>query len=253
MNNEIKKKIIEAGIEFYEIENDSRITRYKSWYYCHKAFKEAMVNKENGEKIDIDYLCFQLSTYLASWGMYRNSFLLWRDYKVHFEVIYNVILKKKYKSLWDIEVVEYKDEENIKLLEELINDIRKHYEPIRDDVYNFLKKDIKKDNGLTDTFISKILLGTIACVPAYDRYFKTGIHCLNISGRNLITESIKKIADNETVEDVLEEMSKKYSDNYPQMKLLDSCFWQLGYNIEKEKKKEKNKKNEKHEKYEKQA
>ena len=82
----------------------------------------------------------------------------------------------------------------------------------------------------------------MACAPAYDSYFKIGIHSLNISGRNLIAESIRKLAKNEIVEDVLEEMSKKYSDNCPQMKLLDSCFWQLGYNIEKEKKKEKHKK-----------
>lgn len=224
-------EIIKAGIEFYETEDKQGITRYKSWNHCHKAFKEAKEKKKLEER-DIDYLCLQLSTYLASWGMFRNSFLLWCDYKVHEDVIKNVILNKKYSELWDIKIDNYN--EHISKLSKLIKEIRDHYEPIREEVYNFLEKTIKKDNGLTDTLISKILLGTMACVPAYDRYFISAVRKTKITTGVFNSDSIKKLVNNEVIKDILTEIPKKYSDEYPQMKLLDSCLWQYGYNLEKD-------------------
>ena len=109
MDDKIIKEIVNSGKKFYETANDPRATRYKSWDHCHNAFKEAKEAKEKGKQIDIDYLCLQLSTYLASWGMFRNSFLLWCDYKVHEDVIKDVILNKEYSELWDIKIDEYND------------------------------------------------------------------------------------------------------------------------------------------------
>ena len=224
-------EIIEDCIKFYEIEEKKGITRYKSWEHCHNAFKKAK-EKKKLEENDIDYLCLQLSTYLASWGMFRNSFLLWCDYKVHTNVIKDVILNKKYSELWDIKLNNYND--HISKLSDLIKDIKEHYEPIRKNVYKFLEKDMKTDNGLTDTLISKILLGTMACVPAYDRYFVLAVRKINITTGMFNTESIKKLINNEIVNEILKNIPKKYSDKYPQMKLLDSCLWQYGYNLEKD-------------------
>lgn len=226
-------EIIKAGIEFYETEDKQGITRYKSWDHCHKAFKAAK-EKEILEESDIDYLCLQLSTYLASWGMFRNSFLLWCDYKVHTNVIKDVILNKEYSELWDIEIDNYN--EYIDKLNGLIKNIRNHYEPIREYIYKFSQKELKNDNGLTDTLISKILLGTMACVPAYDRYFILAVRKTNITTGVFNADSIKKLVNNDIVKHILKGVPKKYSDKYPQMKLLDSCLWQYGYNLEKDEK-----------------
>ena len=163
--------------------------------------------------------------------MFRNSFLLWCDYKVHEDVIKDVILNKEYSELWDIKIDNYN--EYISKLSKIIKEIRDRYEPIREEVYNFLEKAIKNDNGLTDTLISKILLGTMACVPAYDRYFISAVRKTKITTGVFNPESIKKLVNHEIVKDIVKKMPKKYSDKYPQMKLLDSCLWQYGYNLEK--------------------
>ena len=46
--------------------------------------------------------------------------------------------------------------------------------------------------------------------------------------------SIEKLVDNKNTKEILENLIKEYP-NYPQMKLLDSCLWQYGYNLEKNK------------------
>ena len=244
MDDKIIKEFVNAGKKFYEIANDPRATRYKSWDHCHDAFKEAKKAKEKGKQIDIDYLCLQLSTYLASWGMFRNSFLLWHDYKVHEDVIKKVILNKNYSDLWDIKIDEYNDD-NIDLLNKLINNIKDCYINKRNYVIEY-KKDVleqkrkeKKSNEensdeyLSDTLISKILLGTMACVPAYDKYLISAVRKTKITTSVFSSKSIKKLVNNENIKEILEEMIKEYS-NYPQMKLLDSCLWQYGYNLEKD-------------------
>lgn len=248
MDDKIIKEIVNAGKKFYETANDPRATRYKSWDHCHNAFKEAKEAKEKGKQIDIDYLCLQLSTYLASWGMFRNSFLLWCDYKVHEDVIKDVILNKEYSELWDIKIDEYNDS-NIELLNGLIDKIKKCYTNKRNDVIEY-KKDVleqklkeeksneknsdeeNSDEYLSNTLISKILLGTIACVPAYDRYFISAVRKTKITTGIFNLRSIEKLVDNKNTKEILENLIKEYP-NYPQMKLLDSCLWQYGYNLEK--------------------
>ena len=63
--------------------------------------------------------------------MYRgSSFLLQKDYKIHKNVI-KEIMNKKYNALWGIKVNEYKKEENQLILEELVESIKKIYNEIR--------------------------------------------------------------------------------------------------------------------------
>ena len=116
------KYIISCGDEFYK-ESNKKNSRYKSWEYCYSIFYEAHKRKNIDEEY-LDYLCLNLAFYLASWGMYRgSSFLLHRDYKVHKEVILE-LLKEEYKELFGIEVNKYKDEKNRVLLQRLYEKIK---------------------------------------------------------------------------------------------------------------------------------
>ena len=120
INNITKKDIISAGKKYYKIDNDKRRTRFKACNHCHEVFKEARKKYIKKEEIDIEYLCLQLSAYLASWGMYRNSFILWSDYKIHRKVI-KELLKDDYQQLWEISIEKYNNKEMIDLLEQLKN------------------------------------------------------------------------------------------------------------------------------------
>ena len=223
--------IIKSSTEFY---NDLKIDengRYRSWEHCYSHFIKARGSKE----IDYDYLSLQLAFYLASWGMYRgSSFLLQKDYKVHIPVI-EELLKEKYDFLFGIDCEHILLEENQKLLGELSTFASSYYDAIRREVKgNELKNDV------SETLITKLLMGTMGCVPAYDRYFVTGIKAHKIAVGSYKTKSIVQLAKfyQENFE-ALEEARKNLVVGdmlYPQMKLIDMGFWQIGDVVEREKK-----------------
>lgn len=223
--------VIKSAYEFYgELQKDKN-GRYHSWEYCYLNFGKA--RKETNP--DLDYLSLQLAFYLASWGMYRgSSFLLQKDYKVHIPVI-EELLKEKYDFLFGIDCEHILLEENQKLLEELSTFALSYYDAIRREVKgNELKNDV------SETLITKLLMGTMGCVPAYDRYFVSGIKAHKIAVGSYKTKSIVQLAKfyQENFE-ALEEARKNLVVGdmlYPQMKLIDMGFWQIGDVVEREKK-----------------
>ncbi len=171
--------------------------------------------------------------------MYRgSSFLLWKDYKVHRPI---VELLFSYDSLWNI-IIDENPNQNLDIFYTKIIELR---DKMKDEYFEIRKKvyEVNKELGLqpktkiSDTLISKIILGTIGCVPAYDRYFVLGVRATNEIGGTLSSDSIKELVkyykDNYKE---LENLRKKFSKNsdieYSQMKVLDSCFWRYGFEIE---------------------
>ena len=76
-------------------------------------------------------------------------------------------------------------------------------------------------------------MGTFACVPAYDRYFIKGVKDQKVTTGNFNLNSLLKLVDfYENNREKLENARKSltiYSLPYPQMKLLDMGFWQIGF------------------------
>lgn len=227
------KEIINKGLKFYNKLREDENGRYRSWEYCYKIFHDAHI----ADKIDddfIDYLCLHLSFYLASWGMYRgSSFLLQRDYRVHKPVI-KILLENNYDSLWGIEINQYKDKENQEKLEELVKRIKEIYNEIRLGV-----KETIPQNGLSDTLVTKVLMGTLGCVPAYDRYFISGVRNEKVASGKFNIKSIMELVNfyNKYYSDFEQARSQMTVDGmeYPQMKILDSCFWQIGFELDENK------------------
>lgn len=218
--------IIKSSTEFY---NDLKIDengRYRSWEHCYSHFIKARGSKE----IDYDYLSLQLAFYLASWGMYRgSSFLLQKDYKVHIPVV-KELLSKEYDALAGIECIEFRKECNQQLLREINSFLGQYYDKIRREV-----KGQELKNQLSFTLITKILMGTLGCVPAYDRYFIAGIKKQKVTTGNYNLKSIMKLVDFYEKNSVrLEPVREKMEVDgmpYPQMKMLDMGFWQIGFEL----------------------
>ena len=158
--------IIKSSVKFYDTLKKDENGRCRSWEHCYSDF----INARDSKNADLDYLSLQLAFYLASWGMYRgSSFLLQKDYRIHIPVV-KELLKEKYDSLAGIDCVELKREENQRLFEDINAFLDEYYCDIRSEVKG---KEVK--NQLSYTLITKILMGTLGCVPAYDRYFISGI------------------------------------------------------------------------------
>ncbi len=88
--------------------------------------------------------------------------------------------------------------------------------------------------GLSTTLITKILMGTLGCVPAYDRYFVDGIKSQRVTTGNYNISSLLGLVDfyktNHSKLEATRKQLKAYDLLYPQMKLLDVGFWLIGIN-----------------------
>lgn len=198
--------------------------RFKSWEHCFNFFRENYRTIEN-EKV-FDQGCLHLAFYLASWGMLRGgSFLLQKDYRVHQYFLKEVVSNSRYEKY--LENYTTPNRENVMGIVDLIKSTSNAYE------CNIVQINGKeKKIELSDTLISKILLGVYGIVPAYDRYFKQGLNMHGIN-QQLNQSSLLELAEfYSTYEDDFAKCQLLFSKDgihYTPMKLVDMYFWQIGH------------------------
>jgi hypothetical protein len=201
-----------------------------SWEYCYKYFH----HDAEAIKAERDHAALQLGFYLASWGMYRNSFLLQYSYTVHLGVV-DCLLKSNSK-LWTEEFgASDNDADLVPLILEAYEDVRTAYHAFA-----------KAGKSVTNTLVTKVLLGTMGCFPALDDYFKTGF-------KEHFGFSVPERLDSAFVQAVLgfyrdyrqEFQAEQARYGVPVMKLVDAYFHRKGWeSAEKKKKKKKKQQNE---------
>lgn len=90
-------------------------------------------------------------------------------------------------------------------------------------------------------------MGTLGCVPAYDRFFVDAVKKNNVTTGNYNIASLQKLIKFYEDEEHQEKLEKLRSEflikyefdgeektlDYPQMKLLDMGFWKIGFDLSK--------------------
>lgn len=121
---------------------------------------------------------------------------------------------------------------------ELYRYIEKYYAEVRNSV-----KQIEIKSNPSSVLITKVLMGTLGCVPAYDRYFIDGVKNKKVAsgqfGKNSLLSLVKFYEENDTQFEDARRGLKACGLSYPQMKLLDMGFWQIGFELDLEKRKKK--------------
>ena len=220
--------LINGGKIVYDQMTATQYSIDRSWENCHSAFLK-IKRKYNDPKTEMmpdenDFLCLSLGWYLASWGMLRNSFLNEYSHEIHKGAI-QVIYDHRWDSLWDVDYATLSLEQ-AKCIQTLAKELEDTYK----DIHQFERDDYQ----LTDTLKTKILLGTIACVPAYDRFFVCALrHSLDKA--KFCAESLLELKDVYTTFGTYFALMKEYCDhgNYPSAKLLDMCFFEYGVSLSK--------------------
>ena len=217
-------ELINGAKTFYEDARRDENGRSRSWEHCYRVFRDARTDPSP----DCDYLSLHLAFYLASWGMYRgSSFLLQKDYKVLVPIVEKV-LKPEYDCLFGLACTDVRNSDVWEQMKKLSDDIGDHFDPIRDEVAGR-----KVASSVSPVLITKILMGTLGCVPAYDRFFQDGAKYLGLEHNSYKEKSLRELADiYEAHNDRLEEARRgmRVGDlTYPQMKLLDMGLWQVGF------------------------
>jgi hypothetical protein len=221
--SDIKRQIL----KFHNRLVDDKHHRYKSWEHCYQHF----LHRASSDK-ERNTAALHLAFYLASWGMYRgSSFLLQKDYLIHRRVI-SQLFNSRYKSLWNLDFDdEDKDEQNIKLILDLARDLKKTYQ-------NTIKVVDGKSKIVnpTDTLVTKILLGTMGCCPACDRFFIDGYKDKGFQYSRFNKKFLEGIIGfyrkhEADFRDVQRAIKKQSNLQYPVMKLLDMYFWNIGFSL----------------------
>lgn len=217
-------ELISAAQTFYDDARATENGRSRSWEHCYRVFRDARTDPSP----DYDYLSLHLAFYLASWGMYRgSSFLLQKDYKVLLPIV-EEILKPEYDCLFGVACADLRGPGVQEQLANASDYIAKHFGPIRDEVAGR-----EVPTPVSPVLITKILMGTLGCVPAYDRFFGIGAKYLGLEKDTYQEKSLDELADfYEAHNDRLEEARRGMRTEdltYPQMKLLDMGFWQIGF------------------------
>jgi hypothetical protein len=212
--------IAETIIAMHDESLDDCHDRLRSWDHCYNFFQTGFDDDERAS--------LHLAFYLASWGMYRGaSFLLQKDYLIHLDVV-KKLRSTKQSFLNKLSFDEYsKNEQDIrKKLFDLIGCIKTLY---LDDV--------------TDTLATKILLGTLGCTPAYDRFFVAGLRKKKLPFSYLNEKNFREMMGwcldhrsefEQAQSDIQTRTSarSKYKFNYPIMKIIDMYFWSVGRRAE---------------------
>lgn len=150
--------------------NGTSTARHRSFDHCFNHFR-SMRALEGAESFaggrSLEASCMRLGFYLASWGMYRGSAeLLQHSARALVPVIKT--LAEAPGELWDIDAGDYSPEA-IALLLRTAGALRDAF-PGRP----------------TDTLITKTMLGTFGCVPAFDQYFRRGFGIASLGRKSLL-------------------------------------------------------------------
>ncbi len=200
--------------------------RLRSWDHCYEYFHRYHLNP-TGLLHDRDNAALQLAFYLASWGMYRgSSFLLKYDYTVHRTVI-DQLVAPQFESLWRQEFGAGEDDINLcQTIIDAAEAIRRAYNPFADRV---------EASGVTDTLVTKVLLGTFGCLPACDQYFVAGWRIEGLPFSYLTRLFVDRVLEfcrahlAEFQQEQAQIEREETTAHYPLMKLMDMYFWQTGY------------------------
>ena len=169
--------------------------RYASFDYCYNYFREfaqpfqgssrGLSDLQGGEHLQTS--CLHLAAYLSSYGMYRaSSPLLQASMAALVPVVECLAVSDA--ALWQLDVDDY-NEETIGLILESVQEIRKETSRALQGL-RLKEEEAKTPYRASDTLVTKIMMGTMGCVPAFDRYFK---RALGVTG--LKKKSLEKVSD----------------------------------------------------------
>jgi hypothetical protein len=194
--------------------------RYSSFDYCFNYF--AGLHESGKKSLDLasgqmETACLQLGFYLASWGMYRGSGQLIRHSSRRLIPAVEAVLTVS-DEIWSIDADGYSTQARDTVLS----------------VAEELRRTLP--SPVSDTLVTKVMLGVFGCVPALDSYFIRGFGLS--SSRPLTSRTLEAIAEYSTskAETITEQQiftldfasGSETKRRYPVAKIIDMVFFVEG-------------------------
>ena len=215
-----QEKLNDTIRKYYAEQCDHPNGRGRSWDHCYGFFREHRGDLVDQQDTDVeDAAALHLGCYLASWGMYRGPFLREHAYTVHKPVV-RVLASDRFSSLWQRDIGMRDEDDQAGTIMELVETVEAEYRKLT-------------DQQKMDTLVTKVLLGTVGCLPARDSYFEKGFKHEGNTYGSLNRSFVRRVLDFcSEHRSKLTKLQPKIVDlrcrPYPLMKLVDMHFWQIG-------------------------
>ncbi len=220
-------KELDEAINKYKYDFEKNYSREKSWNLCYEAFRQFRRMKRIGEE-EKKNASLELCAYLASFGMYRNSALLAINYMGFLEIM-PILFDKKYYCLDSLDVEVCCN--NISIVCELKEDLKREM--------NRIKEKSHGSKGITDTLVSKIIMGAYGCTVAYDDNVRKALSELRqkeiVKFTSFRHESLEELYNLYNSNIVNKEFVK--GDSLTPMRKIDICLWYYGDKLNRDAKK----------------
>jgi len=218
-----KVDLTEHVSKFIKVYSSDKNGRYLSYDHVRRAFLS--LRKDVSQR---DLLTLHLYAYLASWGMLRNSFLMQKDYKFLTPIV-DILCKAKYESLIDYDPFNDVGTSNARLIMELVDEIRNYF--YGKTYYEEGNSEPKTIDNVTDTLVTKIILGTIGCTVAYDTYVVKGLGNHNLTKKVGIKSLMELKSFAKANESEIKEILSNLNNLYTPMKVIDMYFFEEGFTL----------------------
>lgn len=218
-------------------------SRPLSWDLCYGFFHQNHQQFLDGipSSTSLELGALQLSSYLASFGMYRNAVLRTLNRR-----LFSAILKTLFEAARNANIDPYASKGilSVQQLQVLIDAVKDSYQTF------LCASGYPKPSHSTTTLISKVLMGVMGVLPAFDICFKAAIPIFNTKAPencrlsdkldDATLTSLLNVAQDTNVLSYIKtqfdgviEVSKKDENGhitkqlvqYPPMRLLDLFFW----------------------------
>lgn len=241
LTNEQMQEYVDKFMDIYRKDKNSR---YRSYDHVHCAY---LKNRHDNSPATLDYVALHLFAFLGSWGMLcRGAFLLQKDYRVLIPVV-KILNQQKYDGLCDVDLTDKKlNTWYIETVMKLICELKTYF---MSQTYYKIAKDTNDEGAnnpgklvknVHDTVIGKILLATLGCIPAYDRYVVAGMKkeglCSTLGKKSLFNLVDYSLAHDRILKQIMASVNADVQREsgcsglvYPVAKILDMIFWELGY------------------------
>jgi hypothetical protein len=175
------------------------------WWQCYRYFCS------KNHVFDREIAGLRLAFYLSAFGMFRGDARLRKKNLDFFTKAAD--FSREFSNLRGLTISQLQ-------LDHVQNDVAKYLRELR----KFLGQEAA---GQTDTLITKIALGTTACVPAYDRFAKEALKKRN-NPRGVSKRSLSKMFTACQDGGYLADLVRNPDSTVPIMRHLDRQLWQRG-------------------------
>lgn len=229
MNNQenfnLEQDIIKYVSNFSKLHKLDRNGRFLSYDHLREVFLKYRKDESKRE-----YITLHLFSYLASWGMLRNSFLMEKDYLFNKPIV-DILCNDKYDPLLSLNPYTKMTENEINLILDLVDSIESYY--LSQSYFDTKTGKFTQIKRVSITLTTKIILGTFGCTIAYDSYARLALSNLKLV-QSISSKSIKQLNDfiieNQSAISKLQKSIDPVL--YTPMKIVDMYLFEKGIDIE---------------------